>query len=205
MWNRLLRLSSRGHTSALPLDSVYPSLQASLLSHSRPLRLSVLRLLTSPLIKAPDGTSDVLKRALQGEEVSIDVQGSRERVLRIGRLPVVVRDGDDIGADVCARWLIAQLKVNLRPLWAAAAEALSALAERFGDLVWQLMFEELKSVSSGSSFVCPGWAQDEEEEEDDVWEDEKTWRDPSAHKTRCVVNRWLRGDSAKRAVIKVCE
>ncbi|OCH91059.1 hypothetical protein OBBRIDRAFT_887230 [Obba rivulosa] len=192
-----------GQSSTLTLDSIYPFLQASLLSHSRSLRLSILRLLTSPIVKSPDGTVEVLKRALQGEEVSLDVQGSRERVLRIGRLPVVVRDGDELGADVCARWLIAQLKVNLRPLWSAAADALSALAERFEDIVWRLLFEELKNVTTSSSSVRPEWLQDvEDEQDDDIWEEERTWRDPGAHKVRCVVNRWLRGDGAKRAVIK---
>ena len=50
----------------------------------------------------------MLKKALQAEEVSIDVQGVRERVLRINRLPVVVKDGDELGAEICARWLIGQ-------------------------------------------------------------------------------------------------
>ncbi len=48
----------------------------------------------------------MLKKTLQAEEISIDVQGARERVLRIGRLPLVVKDGDTVAADICARWLI---------------------------------------------------------------------------------------------------
>ena len=40
------------------------------------------------------------------EEISIDVQGVRERVLRIGRLPIAVKNGDDVAAEVCTRWLI---------------------------------------------------------------------------------------------------
>ena len=36
----------------------------------------------------------------------LDVQGVRERVLRIGRVGQVVRDGDERGADICARWLV---------------------------------------------------------------------------------------------------
>ena len=47
-----------------------------------------------------------MKKTLQAEEISIDVQGVRERVFRIGRLPIVVKDGDDVAAEVCARWLI---------------------------------------------------------------------------------------------------
>lgn len=42
-----------------------------------------------------------------------------------------------------------------------------------------------------------------EEELDTVNEDERTWRDPSAHKFRTAVNRWLRGDMARLGLIKV--
>lgn len=49
---------------------------------------------------------EVVKRCLQGEEVPLDVQGVRERVLRIGRVAQVVKDGDEDAADLCARWLI---------------------------------------------------------------------------------------------------
>ena len=51
----------------------------------------------------------MLKRCLQGEEVSLDVQGVRERVLRIGRVGVVVKDDDGesgAGSDICVRWLV---------------------------------------------------------------------------------------------------
>ena len=81
-------------------------LTSALLSHSRLLRLSTLRLLSSPIVRASEGTVELLKKALQAEEISVDVQGVRERVLRIGRLPLAVKDGDDVAADICARWLI---------------------------------------------------------------------------------------------------
>jgi U3 small nucleolar RNA-associated protein 20 len=51
-----------------------------------------------------NGVVEVLKRCLQGEGVSLDLQGVRERVLRIGKVVQVV--GDVRGAEVCARWLI---------------------------------------------------------------------------------------------------
>lgn len=89
------------------LSDLYPSLQNSILSHSRTLRLATLRLLLSPAIALSSGTErDVLKRCLQGEEVALDVHGVRERVLRIGRVGQVVRDGDERAADICARWLV---------------------------------------------------------------------------------------------------
>ena len=85
---------------------VYEQLKGSLLSHSRLLRLSTLRLLGSPIVQASEGTIELVKKALQAEEISVDVQGVRERVLRIGRLPLAVKDGDHVAADICARSLI---------------------------------------------------------------------------------------------------
>lgn len=91
----------------LPLRSIYPSLASSLLSHSRSLRLSTLYLLSSKLIAPSIGEQEVVRRCLQGEEVSLDVQGVRERVLRIGRVVQVVREEDGgVGGDMCARWLV---------------------------------------------------------------------------------------------------
>ncbi|KAI0359462.1 hypothetical protein OH77DRAFT_1472682 [Trametes cingulata] len=197
--------ASRTKAPELSLDSLYPTLKTSLLSHSRSLRLQTLRLLTSPLVQTPEETSEVLKKALQAEEVSIDVQGVRERVLRINRLPIVVKDGDKLGAEISARWLIAQLKVNLRPLWAPAATALSALSSRFGDLVWDLLFRELQDASSTTKDAAsePGWAKEGAKEAgDDVWEDERSWRDPSAHKVRAVLARWLDHSAAENAIIE---
>jgi U3 small nucleolar RNA-associated protein 20 len=96
------------HLTPVSLDAIYPSLCASLLSPSRSLRLNTLRFLDSKKLIDKNcqdpGVAAVLKRCLQGEEVSLDLQGVRERVLRIGRVGQVV--GGVRGAEVCARWLI---------------------------------------------------------------------------------------------------
>ncbi|KAG6844945.1 hypothetical protein H0H87_002278 [Tephrocybe sp. NHM501043] len=178
-----------------PIDHIYPSLRVSLLSHSRTLRLATLRLLGSNLVKSSEGVQEALGRCLRGEEVSLDVQGVRERVLRIGRVGLSVKDGDEVGADAVARWLIAQLKVNLRPVWSPAAGALGVLAERFGDLVWELLFQEVKGLTSdqksGKAWMDVDEHRDGGEEKNDPWEDERSWRDPSAHNLRAVVIQWL--------------
>ena len=97
--------------TTVPFNTVYPSLSPSLLSHSRSLRLNTLRLLDSKKLvdknhQNPDANRvvEVLKHCLQGEGVSLDLQGVRERVLRIGKVVPVV--GDVRGAELCARWLI---------------------------------------------------------------------------------------------------
>ncbi|TFK26306.1 U3 snoRNP protein Utp20 [Coprinopsis marcescibilis] len=180
----------------LPFNTAYTNLQPSILSHSRLVRLNALRFLNSKLVAVPEGAGEVLKRCLQGEEATVDIQGVRERVLRIGRVGQVV--GDSQGADLCARWLIAQLKVSLRPLWSPAAAAISSLSQRFGDLVWQLVFSELQAASAPATSPTIkagvpeyGQAALEDVAGDSVrFEEERSWRDPSAHKLRDVVARW---------------
>lgn len=107
----------------------------------------------------------------------------------------------------CKSW-IAQLKVNLRPLWSPAAEALASLSHRFGDLVWGLMFGELRAVSrlQGVDRSTPDWmvgASSEEDVDDEIDEEERTWRDPSAHKLRSAVGKWMREDHQRKEIMRV--
>ena len=79
------------------------------MSQSHPLRLAALRFLELPFVQLPNSTRGVVKRCLQGEEASLDIQGVRERVVRIGRVSQIVADIE--GADVCMRWLIGEILV----------------------------------------------------------------------------------------------
>ena len=101
----------------------------------------------------------------------------------------------------------AQLKVNLRPLWSPAATALGSLSQRFGDVVWRLLFAELQGISreqqSPSSWPEKGQEESEESNNEDPWEEERSWRDPSAHKLRSVVVQWSNSEFAKRQLCKV--
>ncbi|PFH47399.1 hypothetical protein AMATHDRAFT_67804 [Amanita thiersii Skay4041] len=187
---------------------IYPTLQGSLISHSRPLRLATLRLLLSPVVKSSNSFRECLRLCLQGEEAFLSVQGVRERVVRIGRVGQVVVDEES--AEVCIRWLISQLKVNLRPVWSPAAAAIASLGSRFDDLVWRMVFEEVKGVALKGKGVeehgdiLPTWADSgpstdagedvKENGGNDVWEEERTWRDPSGRKLRSVVTKWVNQD-----------
>ena len=92
--------------------------------------------------------------------------------------------------------LSGQLKVNLRPVWSPATGALSLISERFGDLVWRLLFWELRAVSEGrGGEFRPEWMGEGDDGMKDDWEEERSWRDPSAHKLREVVAR-LGGDKS---------
>ncbi|TFY83749.1 hypothetical protein EWM64_g255 [Hericium alpestre] len=181
-------------TSSLASDAVYDRLTAALLSHSQRLRLSALRLLNSQFVRTTTGAQQLIQKTLQAEEVSLDVQGVRERVLRISRLEQVISDEDAIGPDLAIRWIVSQLKVNLRPLWSPAAQALASLSPRFGDLVWKIMFDELQAIQTTEGETIPSWLSDCESSgtRDGIWEDERSWRDPVAHKTLCILARWIR-------------
>lgn len=66
------------------------------------------------------------------------------------------------------------------------------------------MFDELRLISTdGGDEKQPEWAQAEDEDGDTINEDEKTWRDPSAHKLRSALAKWLSEGSARRALINV--
>ena len=106
-------LHSPLHLTPVSLNIIYSSLSCSLLSHSLSLRCNTLQVLYCKKFVDKDhqnpnanGVMEAIKCCLQGEEVSLDLQGVRERVLRIRKVVPVV--GDVRGAEVCARWLIGQ-------------------------------------------------------------------------------------------------
>ncbi|KAK0189706.1 hypothetical protein F5146DRAFT_1052188 [Armillaria mellea] len=186
----LVSLANQGEGDAANFEELYLFLHKSILSHNSRLRLNVLRLIASPAIKVPGPVLEVAKRCLQSEEVSLDVQGVRERVLRMGRVGQIVTDGNR-GADLCVRWLVAQLKVNLRPLWSPAAGAIASLTQQFGDDVWSILFREVQEVSQPDYWNNTTTSNDDAPEGgDDIWEEERSWRDPSAHKFRLSVCQW---------------
>jgi U3 small nucleolar RNA-associated protein 20 len=99
----------------------------------------------------------------------------------------------------------AQLKVNLRPLWSPACAALSSLSERFGDAVWKLIFTEITAISRDSyDYVSQHTEHDQANEENsDVWEEERSWRDPSAHKLHTTLAKWLDPQYGIKKLLKV--
>ncbi|KAG2158692.1 armadillo-type protein [Suillus bovinus] len=178
-------------SQSLPIAQLYSRLQSRLLSPSRSLRSNVLGLLTSKMVKSSPAEHEALKRCLQGDEVSLDMHGVRERVLRIGRLYQVVRDDGSLSADICIRWLVSQLKVNLRPIWSPASQALSSLVQKFGDVVWNVIFSELQQPLGANQI--PDWLTSTKDDQNDTdpWEEERSWRDPTAHRVRGATVSWL--------------
>lgn len=89
----------------LTFSELYLHLRTCIVSHSRSLRLSALKLLALKSVKSSPGEQDALKRCFQGEEVSLDLQGVRERVLRIGRIGQAIKGDEALATDLCIRWL----------------------------------------------------------------------------------------------------
>ena len=169
------------------------------------MRRNVLRLLDSSAISVSLAEQAIVLKTREAEDVSLDVQGVRERSLRIVKLEQAVAHGVGLESDLAIRWILAQLKVNLRPLWSSAAKALSALASRYGDLVWTMIFSEMQATYLTEEVEVPEWISSFEEVQnlDDVDEEERTWRDPSGHKTRTAVAKWEGGAHAQRSLIQV--
>lgn len=96
--------------------------------------------------------------------------------------------------------------MNLRPLWSPAATALSVLSQSFGDVIWTVLFRELQTLSLEEPHLETKRAQEGEghaSDSDDPWEDERSWRDPSAHKLRETIIAWLNSRSQCEKLLQV--
>lgn len=91
----------------ITFDAAWTLLEPQILSHRRTLRLASLRLLSSTLQDhASDGLKEVVDKCYEGEQVELDIQGVRERMLRITRVSQLVRNDDAVSGNLCIRWLI---------------------------------------------------------------------------------------------------
>jgi U3 small nucleolar RNA-associated protein 20 len=188
-------------------EEIFRYLSSPVLSHSSRSRLSVLHLLSSSLVHKPSSLELILSKLLQAEEVPINAPSSRERVLRLTQLEHAIILDDTLVSELVVRWVVAQLKVGLRPVWLPAARVLEKFSEQSGEVVWRIMFGELKElVSTSSADGVPEWMKDAEVEGDldKVRENERSWRDPSAHKVRSALAKWGTGGTFKAQLIRVC-
>ncbi|KAL5531823.1 UTP20 [Sanghuangporus sanghuang] len=182
-------------------DIVLLQLTRNVNSHSHIIRRSSLELLSLPGV-APESTMDAVKRCLAAELVPLSVQGVKERVLLTGKVGQIAVD-DEQATLICGNWLLGQLKVGLRPIWAPAGQALANLAQRFPDVVWSIVYPELKDIDApATAGTVPVWASDTSQEEDAINEQERSWRDPSAHKFRVALAKWTSVSSCRIALIE---
>jgi U3 small nucleolar RNA-associated protein 20 len=177
----------------MSFEEAYQLLSSQVLSHSHVLRLGIAEFLASSAIGSTPSERQLLEKLLRAEQVPLDVQGVRERTLRISRLSQFIPDGDTLVSQLCVRWLVAQLKVGLRPVWAPAAKEIALVGERCGETVWRIVFDELACAARpGDDEPRPAWMvpASTDHDVDDVREEERSWRDPSAHRVRSSVMVW---------------
>ncbi|KAG8735607.1 U3 snoRNP protein [Ceratobasidium sp. 414] len=131
----------------ITLSELLPYLLTSLTSHSHVLRSSALQLLSGPRVSRSPEQTDVLSRLVAAEDIPFTVQSVRKRVVKTRKVAVGSAEGEEM-REVAVRWLVAQLKINLRPLWAPAIQALGTLGSASGcaEEVWAIVFGELERV-----------------------------------------------------------
>ncbi|KAG5220005.1 U3 snoRNP protein [Salix suchowensis] len=110
-------------------------------------------------------------------------------------------------SDLINSWL-SSAKGQSPSIMVPATGALATLSEKFGPQIWAILFEELKafvSTTSDARISSQGENQNENEADDpsDPWEEEKMWRDPSAHKMRGVMAQWMNEDWRQIGSLKV--
>lgn len=108
----------------------------------------------------------------------------------------------------------AQLKVNLRPVWAASVAAIVTVYERFPDVVGPLILTELHKAEKndiGIDLESPEWEGDAPEDPSiaggKAWhEEERTWRDGNGHrveKAKAISNQFDSTLQGKARILEV--
>ena len=97
---------------------------------------------------------------------------------------------------------LAQLKVNLRPLWVPAVKALSVFSAWFEESIWKLVFTELEATIRGNHARVVE-STNSPDASDVVVETERSWRDPSAAKLLSAVDKWSLDDVGPKYTFQV--
>ncbi|KAL5476579.1 UTP20_8 [Sanghuangporus weigelae] len=160
-------------------DEVVLQLTRNLKSHSHIIRRSSLELLSLPDV-APESTTDAVKRCLAAELVPLSVQGVKERVLLTGKVGQSAVD-DEQTSRICGNLASGTIE----------------------NVVWSIVYAELKDMDSpGTAGMMPVWASDTSQEEGEINEEERSWRDPSAHRFRVALAKWTSVSASRIALIE---
>jgi U3 small nucleolar RNA-associated protein 20 len=135
--------------------------------------LSALRILSAARPAAEGSTSagTIWAHCLQVEQSEMTLRNVRERTTNIARLSrLLLALPDDLEEDVegvvrhVIGYLLSQLKVSFRPLWAEIVQALSSLAQRHAATVAQIPDFGVEKPDWAS--ITPSQQKSEDEEED---------------------------------------
>ncbi|WRT65418.1 uncharacterized protein IL334_002361 [Kwoniella shivajii] len=199
----------------LPEDHLLELFFPNLISADSELRHSTVQILasissSSPPVGAEDHVPSPsgiwsLCAAIESSEMSL--KNVRERTTSISRLsravtslpPSTVEQWSILFKGVIT-YLVSQLKVNFRPIYSETILALSTVAQKQGEVVWEIVWEQLQKTDSAKSVTMldlnvtkPTWAQyrseDSETKRIGKEEDEAEFHCPNLEKTRKSLNR----------------
>ncbi|KAG8917737.1 U3 snoRNP protein, partial [Tulasnella sp. 417] len=153
----------------------------------------------------PDVSENRLLHRLQSiERISIDFEGFKERANKISTLLIDTPQGDR-DFDLMSTWLLSQLKVNLRPVWAPSVTTLADMMKEQPVKGWDFVFRELVKASpkeneqtgekevdkDGLGILEPSWKEEalKHHVDPDPLDVEKSWSDGDRRAvTRAVMN-----------------
>lgn len=136
------------------VDLVLPNV----MSADSSLRLSSLKVLAVASANA-DATA-IWNQCKQIELSEMSFQNARERttqVARLGRQLDSLSNKEEVASTIksAITYLIAQLKVNFRPVWAEIVTALTALAKGHTETIWTVVWEELQRTIVSEEVIMP--------------------------------------------------
>lgn len=204
----LLRARSSPSKISFSFADVFDHLRVGLLSPYQPLRLATLRFLSLPHFTRSTAQDHSLAKLIATEEVPIDFDGYKDRV---NKTSILASDGKATEFDIVAPWLLAQLKVNLRPLWAPAITVMSGLVKSYSVNGWALVFTELLKTTEGGfdldglGVIAPLWQDAVEDEEEEPFEAERSWNDLDGRTLKLAVMKLtdVTGRGKRKEILKV--
>ncbi|WWC59942.1 uncharacterized protein I303_102505 [Kwoniella dejecticola CBS 10117] len=162
-------------------DHISQLLLPNLLSADSNLRFSTVQILASIFASSStDGgedthpsSSSIWSSCAAVESSEMTLKNVRERTTAISRLnravlslPATATEQSQTLLRGVLTYLVAQLKVNFRPIYAETISALSAIAEKQGTIIWEIVWEEIQETNAAESAHLmdlnvskPSWAE----------------------------------------------
>lgn len=122
------------------------------------LRLSTLKVLAA-------SGNEIWETCVEIESSEMSLRNVRERTMAIAKLSRAITSSSEVPQiQSVITYLVAQLKVNFRPVYAETITALSALSSRYSESIWSVIWSELERTNAADcttavdlGVVNPSW------------------------------------------------
>ncbi|KAI9478566.1 MAG: hypothetical protein EXX96DRAFT_601338 [Benjaminiella poitrasii] len=168
-----LLYSSNAHKQVFSLQNfttLYDHLKYNLSSYRHQCRLNTLKILAlydQPMMKTDEHhkipeTSELIRTALNMEDVNATFKEYRDKVLLIQKLNLITssKRTPDLLEDFAPRVAMGILTVNLRPLWEEARKILVTFSNNNSELYWTMMYDELMKFDNVEQLLWDGFSKD---------------------------------------------